>query len=614
MNKLLLSIGVVLVVVGLALQFLQTEPVPEAPSADPLSLRYTSAGPVLGFASDADTFAWLGIPYAAPPVGELRWRAPRLPEPWAEPRPALTHGAVCPQYGSALAATEAGRRGALIGAEDCLSLDVYAPRRDPQSEPLPVMFWIHGGGNSIGTGSTYDGSKLAAEQGVVVVSINYRLGVLGWLSHPALRKNASDLREASGNFSNLDMIAALEWVQNNIREFGGDPDQVTIFGESAGGRNVFALLAMPLAEGLFHRAIAQSGIPGSTILSRAENYRDDPRPKARLSSRELVLQWLQTAGLASNPVDAREIQDSLDAGELAAFLRGLTLEQLFASLEVPGGMYRAPQHFRDGTVLPEDSLLAVLADPARWNQVPLITGTNRDEMKLFLAMNPEYVKRWFGVIPRIRDPEAYDWLAAYLSDRWKMLAVDEAATIIAGSGATAPVYAYRFDWDEGRSNLLADLPRMLGAAHALELDFIWGPLVSTFVPGLFTEENRPGREVLGKAMRDYWGAFAHSGDPGTGRGGELPAWSPWTAGAGQFMVLDSPAGGGVRLSDDLMTAERLKQRLRDDPRLADASTRCGMYVSLFLDNGGAEDFFATREYQALGCGEFPPWSLAERTR
>ena len=616
MRKLLLAVGVVLVVAGLALQFFQpgdraAEP---TPVADERSLRDTTAGPVIGAAGPRETFQWLGIPYAAAPEGQRRWRAPVPPEPWTSPREALVHGAVCPQYGSIFGGTTAAEQGSLTGSEDCLTLDIYAPRQEPAATPLPVMFWIHGGGNTIGTGSTYDGSALASEQQVVVVSINYRLGVLGWLSHAALRAGASGPAEASGNFSHLDMVLALEWVRENIRAFGGDPERITVFGESAGGRNVFALLASPLAEGLFHGAIAQSGLAGTTTLQRAENYRDDPEPGAGMSSRELVMAWLQEAGRASNRDEARVLQESLSPAELADFLRSLTLDQLFAPLEVPGGMYRAPQHFRDGYVLPQDSLLKVFADPERWNRVPLITGTNRDEMKLFLAMDPEYVTRWFGLIPRVKDPERYNWLSAYLSDRWKALAVDEVAEAISTSGAEAPVFAYRFDWDEGAANWLVDLPLLLGSPHAVELDFIWGPILGQFVSGLYTEENAPGREFLTRAMRGYWGRFAHTGDPASGSDGDLVTWEPWRAGAGGFLLIDSPADGGLQMTKDGVRAADLKQRLRRDERLAEPSTRCAMYVNLFLDNGGVEDFFNTREYQELDCAEFPPWSLAERTR
>jgi para-nitrobenzyl esterase len=214
----------------------------------------------------------------------------------------------------------------------------------------------------------------------------------------------------------------------------------------------------------------------------------------------------------------------------------------------------------------------------------------------------------------VKDPESYNWLSAYLSDRWKALAVDEVAEVISASGIDEPVFAYRFDWDEGASNWLVDLPLLLGSPHAVELDFIWGPILGQFVTGLYTEENAPGREFLTQAMRGYWGQFAHTGDPGTGSGGDLTSWRPWQTEEGAFLLIDTPADGGLRMTTEGVRAADLKDRLRRDDRLAEPSTRCAMYVTLFLDNGGVEDYFNTREYQELDCAEFPPWSLAERTR
>ena len=242
-------------------------------TADPTSLRDTQAGQVLGFADTYNTQAWLDIPYAAAPVGELRWRAPQAAEAWTGVRNALQYGATCTQFSGILSGQE-GDDGDLVGNEDCLSLNVWSPRLAPNelaNKKLPVMFWIHGGGNDSGTANIYQAHHLAGSKDVIVVLINYRLGLMGWFSHDAIRANANNFEDASGNFGTLDIIAALGWVKNNISAFGGDPDNVTIFGESAGGRNVFSLLASPLAKGLFHRAISQSGTADTTLLTLAEN-------------------------------------------------------------------------------------------------------------------------------------------------------------------------------------------------------------------------------------------------------------------------------------------------------------------------------------------------------
>ena len=229
-----------------------------APEADPSSARRLVQGPIVG-SSHATHAAhvWRGLPFAQPPTGSLRWRAPKPPAAWTETREAIGRGAECVQ----LDITDPTE---VIGDEDCLTLDVYAPRFAADAVPTggkrrPVMLWIHGGGNSMGSSEVYDAARLAAENDVVVVVIQYRLGVFGWMSHPALRASASSPEDASGNFGTLDTIRALEWVQENAAAFGGDPDNVTVFGESAGGINVYALMLSPRAKGLFHRAIAQSG-------------------------------------------------------------------------------------------------------------------------------------------------------------------------------------------------------------------------------------------------------------------------------------------------------------------------------------------------------------------
>ena len=208
---------------------------------DPVQL---TSGQVSGVELDDGVTVFRGIPFAAPPVGDLRWKAPQPPTPWKGVRAADTFGAVCMQ------------RGRQLMSEDCLYLNVWT-KADPEQDTLPVMVWIHGGGWTFGASSSanYDGVGFA-EKGVVLVSVNYRMNAFGFMAHPEL--SAESKRGVSGNYGILDHIAALEWVRDNIAGFGGDPDNVTIFGESAGGASIYALLATPLAKGLFHRAISES--------------------------------------------------------------------------------------------------------------------------------------------------------------------------------------------------------------------------------------------------------------------------------------------------------------------------------------------------------------------
>jgi len=230
-------------------------------SPSPNAIRSVENGEMIGFKSRHDTHAWLGIPYAAPPVGELRWKAPRPPEPWTGRFEAIELGSVCPQPSVFGLPVPGGQT--IMGAEDCLVLNIWAPIFREEKTPvdrkrLPVMLWIHGGGNNMESGGNpnFNGSTLAGQNHVVVVTINHRLGPLGWFRHPALRSEDSSPEDNSGNYGTLDIIQALKWVQKNITAFGGDPEKVTIFGQSSGGANVLSMMASPLAKGLFHRAIA----------------------------------------------------------------------------------------------------------------------------------------------------------------------------------------------------------------------------------------------------------------------------------------------------------------------------------------------------------------------
>lgn len=595
-----------LIVAALLWQQLR-QPAPDERVADEASRRQTTEGPVIGSADSDGTWAWLGIPFAQPPVGDLRWRTPLPPARRDAPLEALAFRSPCLQLWNPVAGVPGGEPGQVVGSEDCLYLNIWAPRQAP--EPLPVMVWIHGGGNTTGTANTYPASRLAGSENLVVVTVNYRLGMLGWLSHDALR--SGDPVQDSGNFGTLDNIAALQWVQDNIASFGGDPDRVTIFGESAGGRNVFTMLASPLAAGLFQGAIAQSGSLRTTPRWLAENFSDDTPAGHALSSGEWIASRLEHRGLADSREEARALLRRMGRDEIRQFLHGLPADDLLAGLDNRGAMYPATQHFRDGVVLPADSLYTVFSDPARYNSVPLVTGTNRDEWKLFQALDSRYLERRFGFLPRIRDPDLYERTARYVSDGWRAGAVDAAAEIISAGGG-APVFAYRWDWDEGANGWLVDYASILGAAHGLEIGFIFDDYENGIaVPGLYNDENTPGRDWLAQRMRSYWAQFARSGDPGRGGSGDLPRWQSWQPGETRLMVFDTEAGGGLRLSEQALTMAMLKQRLAADPA-PPAAERCHLFARLFLRTNYGDDFWDEAEYRALGCAALDPWELAAR--
>ena len=557
---------------------------PSSPPPDPTERlaethRETQSGAVVGTLGRYGGHAWRGIPYAAPPTGSLRWRAPRPPASW---RPATLEtrrfGSPCPQFASEFGGINDVPRGALTGSEDCLSLNVYAPAFAAGAVPqghdrLPVMVWIHGGGNTIGTSSFYDGSRLASEQGLVVVTINYRLGVLGWLRHPKLNSEL-DANERSGNFGTLDLIRALEWVRDEISAFGGDPGNVTIFGESAGGHNVFTLLVTPGARGLFHRAIVQSAGSWEDPPAVAENFRDAPEPGDPFSSGELLLYFLQQRGYAESRDEAKAVLGAMPADEAAAFLRGLSVDELFSVYVDEGiGMYRSPRVFSDGVVLPPVPIAQVLDDPAWTAPVPVLLGSNRDEQKIFSLSDPNYVDVYFDYLPVLREPQAYDRDTGIISRSWKLAGVDFPASQLYRT-QPGQVFTYRWDWDEEPTILGSDLSRLLGASHAFEIPFVFGHFDLGPRGNLsFNRSNRAGRESLSAAMRAYWAAFARDGTPGRGDG-TLPDWTPWNPAGDRDMLLDTAADGGLRMSADFETADALAAEVLADPTFDDDAARC----------------------------------------
>lgn len=557
-----------------------TRPSSDAQRIDADTRRTLSLGPVVGIAEQSGTHAWLGIPYAQPPVGELRWRAPRPPAPWSQTLEATRFGRSCPQLPNRLANPEDAPHEGIVGDEDCLTLNVYAPSFAAAKVPkegarLPVMVWIHGGGNSIGSSALYGGVRnFVAAHKVIVVTVNYRLGVLGWFHHPALHGPESTDEDRSGNYGTLDLIRALTFVKEEIGAFGGDPGNVTIFGESAGGINVFSLLVSPKARGLFHRAISQSGLPSSYSMAEAHNLRTEAEPGDAFSSKEILHALLARDGRGGPPLQ----------GEAAAsYLRSKTPAQLLSLMRSPGlGMYFAPFILRDGAVLPTEPFLDVLSDPKRVADVPVLLGTNRDEFKLFMAGHPAYVRLWFGLIPQIKDDGAYDRDAGYISAMWKVVGADLAAERLA-SALGPRVFVYRFDWDEGPKTPVVDFGKLLGAAHALEIPILFlddGENIFSVA----SEENRAGREALGKAMSSYWTQFALTGAPSRGRHGDLPEWTPADpsrADTPWHMVLDSPEGGGVRMANERLTADRVLQALAEDASFTDAQERCHTFARAF---------------------------------
>ena len=564
------------------------------PVPDPDSLRSIAQGTLVGFTEHRGMHAWLGIPYAEAPVGELRWRAPQPPRPWEGTRTALQYGPKPMQIAGLAGDFPRSVYGQPAGSEDCLHLNVWAPRATPDAVPqgtarLPVMVWIYGGGNAAGAANValYDPAFLVTRHRAVIVSFNYRLGVFGWFLHPALFADDATEQDRSGNFGTLDVVAALRWVQANIAAFGGDPENVTVFGESAGGINVMSLLLCPQARGLFHRAIAQSSIIAPYTVAEATNYVDEAEPGHRNSAREIVNKLFVRDGRAAGRDEAKALQGRLRPDELRAYLYGKTPDELLSVFdEVLMGMYMNPRPIADGQVLPLAPWHEAFADASRCSPVPLILGTNRDEFRVFMAADTaDYIDRRAGGLPRIRDPQRYEREARYQSDLWKASSVDEVAWRVSQVPGSA-VFAYRFDWDDWPSVPGLDLKRLIGAGHGTELIFLFGSFARKGWLRLLLGPRRfAGIVDLTEAVTSYWLQFARTGDPGRGTDDRLPHWRQWnnTGQDGRILVFDEARDGGVRMSEELVTVDAIKARLVADPALAgNEEDLLRLYARLFV--------------------------------
>lgn len=544
------------------------------PEPEASTHRLLDQGEIIGLRTARGADAWRGLGFAAPPVGDLRWRAPRPVPAHDGVYAALESPDRCAQISNGYDThLEPGQ---LIGGEDCLYLDLYAPP-DARGRDLPVMVFIHGGANTWGYAAQYDASQLALDQDVIVAVIQYRLGPLGWFAHPALRADAQMPQDAAANFALLDQIAALGWVHDNIAVFGGDARRVTIFGESAGGQNVLALMASPLADGLFHRAISQSGSMRSVSLARAEGTQ--ALPVSVLNEVAGLEAAARFAG-ANAPVTA---------------LRAAAVDTIFAAY----GEADMPRVIEDGVSLMEGGMRAAFADPAR-QFVPLITGSNRDESRLYLAFDPEFTKTTFGVIRNRREPARYVANGDIGARLWRLDGVDDAANRLVASGHDR-VWAYRFDWDEGGTLLFTDTAALLGAAHTMELPFVFNDftiLYGDIGKVLFTEANADGRQAVADAMGAYWGGFAHAGDPNAGGSARLD-WPVWQSG-GRLMRFDTPESGAPEILTGQDDWDRLPAEVLANEDIT-AADRCAIAdVAVMRDVAAGEAMRA-----ALGCAPAP---------
>ena len=486
--------------------------------ASPDTIRLKS-GTVKGEIAASDTgdsavLVFRGIPYAAPPVGELRWRAPQPVVHWTNVREALEFGAACPQplYGSDQALSE-----------DCLFLNVWTPPGGA-TKNAPVMVWIHGGGLNGGSShrAFYDGSEYA-RQGVVLVSINYRLGPLGFLAHPSL--SAESDHGVSGNYGFLDQIAALQWVQENIASFGGDPDNVTIFGESAGGTSVAVLLSSPLAEDLFHNAVIQSPWMFGYVTRLAEPvFVNLDKPVANVASAEsLGVVWAEE--IIDTPVE-----------DVLQTLRSLPWNKF-----IDNRPYYKTRATVDGWLLPARP--EHVFSNGRQHDVPLLIGTNRDEGNYFrrsfkYEARSEFVERmqeFYGAsadavlatYPGETAEELADAVSSYVTDAWFHQSTRQ---LLRGMDkVSSPAYQYLFSRTSRRFPAL-------GSAHAVELRYVFNTLQEEYTEPRDTE--------IATAMIRYWTQFATAGNPNVEG---MVSWPEFDLSSQAYLEIGDTIATGTRL-------------------------------------------------------------------
>ena len=431
----------------------------------------TSSGVVLA-KFHRGVFIWEDIPYAKPPVGDLRWKAPRMinsSEEFIQPK---TKNFCIQKTSSFGGSSEYADDDDLIsGSEDCLYLDIFAPL-NKSNKSLPVMFWIHGGGNTSGLKDLYDFQKLVKKHNVIVVRINYRLGPFGWFSHPSIQGLQNGIDKTS-NFGTLDIISALQWVNDNISLFGGDSKNITIFGESAGGHNVLSLLVSKRAKGLFHKAISMSGYTTSVSIKDAHN------PEIKSFSSEHSS--LKIVNKIVQDLPNKKDQNQYDNEELRKILLSISGEDFYKYYADRKNFEEIPLLTNDGIVIPKIGLRDALSKKEHLNSVPTIIGSNRDEVKFWLAFSEYFVEIDYSVsgsifgLPKItlKDENAYEAFNYYRSSAWKVRGVDEPLRALQKAGNN-DLYSYRFDWDDQRRFLIADFQKIFGATHALEVPLLIG--------------------------------------------------------------------------------------------------------------------------------------------
>tara|TARA_B100000212_G_scaffold127366_1_gene95505 strand:- start:3193 stop:4980 length:1788 start_codon:yes stop_codon:yes gene_type:complete len=513
------------------------------------------------------------IPYAEPPIDNLRWKAPRTLKAHQKISPKENN--FCVQRPSNLGGVDSNNF--YVGNEDCLYLDVFIPNESFE-EQLPVMFWIHGGGNTSGLKDLYDFSKMVSRHNIILVRINYRLGPFGWFTHPAIQ-GFQEGDDKSSNFGTLDIIKALEWVSLNISAFGGDPSNVTIFGESAGGHNVLSLLVSKKAKGLFHKAISMSGYTTTVTLEDAFNPKIESST-SNYSSKKIVQEIFKK-------FNEKDISVTQSDNKTRQMLLEISTEDFFSIYSQRETYDEIPLLTADGIVIPKIGLKKALSDENHLNIVPTIAGYNRDEVKLWLATAKYFVDLEFSVfgsilnIPKVKlnDEDSFEAFNYYRSAAWKIRGVQEPLNALKIAG-NDDLYAYRYDWDDHRRFFIADFKKLIGAAHATEIPLLAGnydlvggyPLSDLIYPPSFS------KRYVSKNMMRLWTNFAKYGTPGESSNNVI--WEPYVSNNkySNFLVIDKKRK--LKMSQVDISFKTLTKELINDQRV-DKLEKCVLLFQMF---------------------------------
>ena len=532
----------------------------------------TSSGVVQGI-EKRNIIIYEDIPYAKPPVGYLRWKAPRRITVPVEIAPKENN--FCIQRPSNLGGADG--EGPYVGTEDCLYLDITVPKKQNEKN-LPVMFWIHGGGNTSGLKDLYDFSKMVSRHDVIVVRINYRLGPFGWFSHPAIQ-SFQDGDDKTSNFGTLDIIMALEWVNKNIENFGGDSENITIFGESAGGHNVLSLLVSKKAKGLFHKAISMSGY--TTTISVENAFKSDKKSSTYNYSSSKIVEKLTSRFNLNN------FQGNTTNSKIREMLLTISAEDFFEPYTERASYDEIPLMTADGIVIPMVGIKKALSDPNHVNKVPTIAGSNRDEVKLWLATATYFVDLDYSLIgsilriPKVElsDKESFEAFNFYRSSAWKIRGVDGPLTSLSNAGNKS-LYAYRYDWDDHRRHVIADFKELIGAAHATEIPLLTGnmDLVGGYPLSDFIYPPSVSKRYTSKNMMKLWTNFAKKGYPGESTNNVK--WEPYLAGnnSSNFLVLDKKRN--LKMMYDNISFLSLTDMLIKDQRVNELE-KCVILLQMF---------------------------------